>query len=71
MDDQTRIPAVTARTVAEVFQETARRSAERIAIRTLGDTTVWTWAEYALRVEEMAAAMSTHGIGRGDTVGIM
>ncbi len=66
-----RVGQVSANSVAEVFQHTAAKAGDRVAIRTLGDTVTWTWSEYAQRVEEMAAAMTAHGVGRGDTVGVM
>ncbi|HRY10125.1 MAG TPA: AMP-dependent synthetase/ligase [Candidatus Nanopelagicales bacterium] len=66
-----RVGQVSANSVAEVFQHTAAKAGDRVAIRTLGDTVTWTWSEYAQRVEEMAAAMTAHGVARGDTVGVM
>lgn len=40
-------------------------------MRTPGDAQTLTWSEYAGQVEQVAAALAAHGIGRGDTVALM
>ncbi len=63
--------ALDAKTIAEAFQLTAEDRADQPAIRTKGDEFTMTWAEYAQRVEKIAAGLAALGIGRGDTVAIM
>lgn len=63
--------AIDATTVCEAFQTTAQTCADTIALRTKGDAFSCTWAEYAERVERMAAGLAALGVGKGDTVGLM
>src|SRR5919109_885765 len=60
-----------ARTVCEAFQATAAAHPDRIAIRTRGDETSFTWGEYAERVRALASGLAAGGLGRGDTVALM
>ena len=61
----------TARSLCEVFQQTAARHADLVALRTAGGAEEITWREYAERVRQVAAGLAAIGVGRGDTVGIM
>ena len=63
--------ALDAQTLCEAFQRTAGRYADQVALRTPGDVVSITWAEYADRVERIAAGLAALGVSRGDTVGIM
>ena len=60
-----------ARTVCEAFQATAAAHPDRIAIRTRGDETSFTWGEYAERVRALASGLAAGGLGRDDTVALM
>jgi len=57
--------------LCSVFQKTAARCPDRIALRTLHGETTLTWGEYAARVEEVARGLMALGVGRGDTISIM
>lgn len=59
------------RSVCELFQATAARVPDRVALRTLGGAAELTWAEYAARVESVARGLANLGIGPGSTVAIM
>jgi long-subunit acyl-CoA synthetase (AMP-forming) len=61
----------TATSICEIFQATAAAGADRVALRTPGDTISLTWSEYADRVRRLAAGLAAHGVGRGDTVALM
>ncbi len=63
--------ALAAGTACEAFQATAAACPERTAIRTRGDEFSCTWAEYAERVEALAAGLAGVGVQRGDTVALM
>ncbi|MDI9940477.1 MULTISPECIES: AMP-dependent synthetase/ligase [Rhodococcus] len=54
--------------VCAVFQDTAARFPDWIAVRTLDGGTSLTWAAYAEQVEAIARGLAAMGIGRGDTV---
>lgn len=58
-------------TYPAVFQATARRVAERTALRTRGDRVHLTWAEYGCAVERAAGALAGLGIEHGDRVGLL
>lgn len=58
-------------TLCAAFQRTAHRDPTGVALRTPGDAQTLTWSEYAGQVEQVAAALAAHGIGRGDTVALM
>jgi long-chain acyl-CoA synthetase len=58
-------------TLCEAFQNTAATYAERVALRTPGDTVSLTWGQYAERVERIAAGLARLGVRRGDTVALM
>jgi long-chain acyl-CoA synthetase len=63
--------ALAAATVAEAFQITARDNADGVALRTKGDEFSMTWAEYAAKVERVAAGLAGMGLRSGDTMGLM
>jgi long-chain acyl-CoA synthetase len=63
--------ALDALTLCEAFQRTAAHYAETVALRTPDDAVSITWAQYAQRVEGIAAGLAALGVSRGDTVGIM
>jgi long-chain acyl-CoA synthetase len=54
-----------------VFQDTAARFPDWVAVRTLDGRTALTWAQYAERVEAIARGLAAAGVGRGDTVGFL
>jgi long-subunit acyl-CoA synthetase (AMP-forming) len=58
-------------TVAGIFQHTASRCPDRVALRTLDGSTEITWAEYAERVRKVAAGLASLGVKKGDTVAVM
>jgi long-chain acyl-CoA synthetase len=55
-------------TLCHAFQASAARVPERVALRTQGDATRLTWAEYAAAVERVAGSLAAAGVGRGDRV---
>jgi long-subunit acyl-CoA synthetase (AMP-forming) len=57
--------------LCEVFQATAGRSGERVALRTPGGGVEVTWSEYAGHVERIAAGLAALGVRRGDAVALM
>src|SRR5690349_7595375 len=59
-----------AHTLCEAFQTNAVRCGDGVALRTPEGEEV-TWRDYAARVRAIAAGLAAHGIGRGDTVGLM
>src|SRR5947207_679209 len=63
--------ALDAKTACEAFQLTAQAHPDRPAIRTKGDEFTCSWGEYANRVEGIAAGLTSHGVGRGETVALM
>jgi long-chain acyl-CoA synthetase len=58
-------------TLCEAFQRTAARFAEQVALRTPDDAVSITWAQYAQRVQRLAAGLAALGVRRRDTIGIM
>ncbi|NIG51843.1 AMP-binding protein, partial [Klebsiella sp. Ap-874] len=58
-------------TLCAAFQATATIDPDAVAVRTVGDTHVLTWREYAEQVRAVAAGLSGLGVGRGDTVALM
>ena len=57
--------------LAEIFQGTAVKFAEEVALRTPEQGSEITWAEYASRVERIARGLTALGVGPGDTVAMM
>jgi long-subunit acyl-CoA synthetase (AMP-forming) len=63
--------ALAAATLCEAFQITAGERPDAVALRTPGDATSVTWAQYADRVRKIAAGLASLGVGRGDTLALM
>jgi long-chain acyl-CoA synthetase len=61
--DQPSIPAV--------FQATAARCPDRVALRTIDDSERLTWSEYAAEVARVARGLAGLGVCRGDTVAML
>jgi long-subunit acyl-CoA synthetase (AMP-forming) len=59
------------RTLCEAFGRVAALSPDAVALRTPGDTTVLTWADYRRRVDRIAAVLHDLGVRPGDTVAMM
>jgi long-subunit acyl-CoA synthetase (AMP-forming) len=57
--------------MCEAFQLTASERLDQVALRTIGDGVSITFAEYAERVQRIAAGLHALGVRRGDTVGFM
>jgi len=60
-----------AATLCEAFQTTVAARRDRVALRTKGDKTSWTWAEYGDRVRRYAGGFAGLGIGAHDAVAIL
>src|SRR5829696_8094730 len=58
-------------TLCEAFVRTAADRPGAVALRTPRDATTVTWAEYAERVERIAAGLLALDVQRGDTVALM
>jgi long-subunit acyl-CoA synthetase (AMP-forming) len=58
-------------TYPAVFQATAARVPDRIALRTARDQVQLTWAQYARAVERAAEALAGLGVERGDRVALL
>lgn len=69
--DESALAGAGARTYAAAFQATAARVPERTALRTAGDGTRLTWAQYAAAVERAAGALAGLGVERGDRVALL
>jgi long-chain acyl-CoA synthetase len=54
-----------------VFQDTATRFPDWVALRTLDGQTSLTWGEYAARAEAIARGFAALGVTRGDSVGFL
>ena len=63
--------SVEATTLLEAFHNTARASADDVAIRTKGDAFSITWRELKERTDKLAAGLSKLGLKRGDTLALM
>jgi long-subunit acyl-CoA synthetase (AMP-forming) len=64
-------PDVDATTMCEAFQLTAAVEPDAIALRSGDGSTEVSWAQYAQRVRNIAAGLSSVGIRRGDTVALL
>jgi long-subunit acyl-CoA synthetase (AMP-forming) len=60
-----------ATTMAEAFRRTVERVPDRVAVRTVDDSTSITFAELRDRVDALAGGLAKLGVGRGDTVALM
>src|SRR3954449_5491960 len=60
-----------ATTIAEAFRLTVEDHPDRIAVRTLHDEVVYTWAELRERVDALAGGLHRLGVRGGDTVALM
>ncbi|HEX4734564.1 MAG TPA: long-chain fatty acid--CoA ligase [Thermoleophilaceae bacterium] len=69
--EQEHYEAIQEDTVAGIFQHTAARVPDRVALRTLDGATEITWAEYNERVRRVAAGLASLGVKKGDTVAVM
>lgn len=58
-------------TLCEAFQRTAAIDPDAVALRSVGDTQVMTWRDYAAQVRQVAAGLAGLGVTRGDTVSLM
>ena len=63
--------AVDATTLAEALRRTAKNYPDLVAVRTVDDTTSWTWTELLERTDALAAGLSKLGVGHRDTVGLL
>ncbi|MFN8131498.1 MAG: long-chain fatty acid--CoA ligase [Solirubrobacteraceae bacterium] len=62
---------MTASTLAEAFRDTVARVPDRVAVRTLDDSTSLTWAQLRDRSDALAGGLAALGVKRGDTVALM
>jgi long-subunit acyl-CoA synthetase (AMP-forming) len=60
-----------AATLTEAFRATARRYADRVAVRTKGDELCLTWGALLERSDALAGGLAALGVGRGDAVALM
>jgi long-chain acyl-CoA synthetase len=58
-------------TMCEVFQATAERYPQEVALRTPGGKATFAWEQYASRVRDIAAGLARLGVGGGDTIALM
>jgi long-subunit acyl-CoA synthetase (AMP-forming) len=57
--------------LAALFQATAARFTDRVALRTIDDTERLTWGHYAAEVARVARGLAGLGVGHGDTVAML
>ena len=69
--ESTTAAAATATTMVEAFRHTVDRVPDRVAVRTLDDSTSLTFAQLRDRVDALAAGLAGLGVGRGDSVALM
>jgi long-chain acyl-CoA synthetase len=62
---------MSAGTLTEALAAVIARRGDRLAIRTLDDSTRWSWRELDERARRAATALSALGVGPGDTVGLL
>ena len=62
---------MTLSSLCEAFQQAAARSPGSVALRDFGSDREITWAEYARRVQAIAAGMAARGVRRGDAVALL
>ncbi len=63
---------MSATTIPELLRDTAAKFGERLALRQPDGKEVhtWTWNQYLVAAEEIAAGLRAHGIGKGDHVAL-
>jgi long-chain acyl-CoA synthetase len=59
------------RTLCAAFQSNVHRNPDRVAVRDVDATVVYTWREYDAAVRRVAGGLATVGIERGDTIATM
>src|SRR3954464_4299289 len=69
--ERVKYAALEEHTMCAAFQVTAAERADKVAIRTKGDELTITWAEYAAKVEKLAAGLASLGLERGKTIGLL
>jgi long-chain acyl-CoA synthetase len=62
---------IVATTMAEAFRRTVERVPDRVAVRTVDDSTSLTFAELRDRVDALAGGLAKLGVQAGDTVALM
>ncbi|HEY6040317.1 MAG TPA: AMP-binding protein, partial [Kofleriaceae bacterium] len=60
-----------AATLCEAFQTTVAARRDRVALRTKGDKTSWSWAEYGDRVRRYAGGFAGLGVVPHEAVAIL
>lgn len=68
LEEITDLDLMTQPSFCAVFQDTAARFPDWVAVRTLDGRTSLTWGAYADQVEAIARGLAAVGVGRGDTV---
>jgi long-subunit acyl-CoA synthetase (AMP-forming) len=63
--------AAEAGTLGLAFRRLADRLGDQIAVRTIDDSTAYTWTELRARADALAGGLARLGVGRGDTVALM
>src|SRR6476469_1546830 len=69
--DQEHYKALEHDTVTGVFQFTANRVPDRVALKTLDGSVEIKWGEYGERVRNAAAGLAALDVEKGDTVALM
>ncbi len=69
--EDAQLRAVEEPTLGEALRRTAAAHPHIVAVRTLDDAVVLTWAELRERVDALAAGLAGLGVGRGDTVALL
>jgi len=59
------------RSFAELFQATAARNPDAVALRAADGSNTLTWAQYAAKVKSLASGLAALGVERGDAVALM
>lgn len=59
------------RSLVALFQDTATRFADKVALRTVDDSERYTWAQYAAEAARVARGLAGLGVVHGDTVALL